>query len=410
MGDSKNTPEYQTAQAAQDYIEKHLFDPLGIMYSGIDIKTNKPFEKDFITPIKVSRRAAFDPWSYWTYEDAIMGMGFYIDALVRKYEITRDRKCLDRAHEIWLVVRKIFYCSQIYGIGSFLRPYGAYDTMGKFMEPLGTDQAAPLFSGLYLYMKYADEETRLDITDIMLKTLIWYEQQNWRYFYYKDMIHHWDVPFQHAASYYLPAIAWAYKVTGEEKWKNYLDEKLALFKLEGYNLYTSFHWSSDLGVLADVMGESFGDYITPEIIEDGYERCMEEINAYNEPGYIKREYPESAEPGFKPYMKDGFDLYKALGARFFFSVHGGRKRPRDEFQSLCGFATVGHKPSLEKALDIIKIRQRVPEDFTHFLYEDYDILPEEIHLYARSIGIILVNWLRDYWLLRGQTSARRLTR
>jgi len=393
----------RTAGAAEKYIREHLFDPFGIMYSGIDLHTGKPFERDFITPVKVPRRAAFDPWSYWTYEDSIMSMGFYIDGLVRKFEITGEKACLEEAHKTWLIVRNIYYCSQVYGIGSFLRPYGGYDNMGKFAEPLGTDQAAPLFSGLYLYMKHAEGETTEEITDIMLKTLGWYEQQNWRYFYYKDMIHHWDVPFQHAASYYLPAIAWAWRVTGDGKWRKHLTEKLALFEQEGYNVYQSFHWSSDLGVLADAMGDEFAATFTPAVLEDGFRRCMAKVEEFNEPGFVKRMYPESAAACFRPYMKDDFEPSKRLGFRFFSCVHGGRVRIRDDFQSLCGLASVGHKEALGKALEIVKVFRNVPEDFTHFCAEDYDILPEEVHLYARSVGIYIVNWWRDYWLLRGLT-------
>jgi len=46
------------------------------------------------------------------------------------------------------------------------------------------------------------------------------------------------------------------------------------------------------------------------------------------------------------------------------------------------------------------LRTRVPEDFTDFLVEDYDILPEEVHLFARTVCAILPEAWRDYWLLR----------
>ena len=65
------------------------------------------------------------------------------------------------------------------------------------------------------YWKYAPAWIRDEIADIMVKTLTWYEQQNFRYFYYKTLTHAWelDLPcgWPHAASYYLPAIAFAGK-------------------------------------------------------------------------------------------------------------------------------------------------------------------------------------------------------
>lgn len=127
----------ETAQQVEAYIEKNLFDNAGIMYSSIDSHTGKPFERDFITSVKVPRRAVFDPWSYQTYEDSILIIGLYIDGLILKYGVKSDNVCLKRADELWAVVKNIYSCSQIHGIGTFLRPYGGYLTMSQFMEPLG---------------------------------------------------------------------------------------------------------------------------------------------------------------------------------------------------------------------------------------------------------------------------------
>ncbi len=76
-----------------------------------------------------------------------MSMGLYLDALVLQYEITGEAACLERAQRIWTMIERVFAASQVYGPGSFLRPYGGFLNMGKFMEPLGTDQAGPAFLG-----------------------------------------------------------------------------------------------------------------------------------------------------------------------------------------------------------------------------------------------------------------------
>src|SRR5688572_15069923 len=290
-------------------MEQHLFDAQGIMYSGIDGQTNQPFDPALLTPPTVPRRAECDAWNYWTYEDSVICIGLYIDGLVRKYEVTGDAKCLERAHSLWRVLRNVYSCSQVYGIGSFLRPYGGYEGMNTFVEPLGTDQASPMFSGLYLYQKYADDTTKAQIADVLLNSLIWYERQGFEYFYYKCFIHEWNVTYQHAASYYLQGIAWAAQVTGEQKWRDHLDAKMALFQQEGFtpfgNGQGSFCWGSDIVVLADIMGDDFTKFITPEMLRASYESCQARLAEYTEPGVIKRIFPESAKPGFKPYLKPG---------------------------------------------------------------------------------------------------------
>jgi rhamnogalacturonyl hydrolase YesR len=97
-----------TAAAVEAYIQANLFDPVGLMYSGIDSHTNRPFAREFMTPCKVPWRAAFDPWSYWTYEDSVMSMGLYLDGLVLQYEVTGDEECLQRAHRLWTVIERVY--------------------------------------------------------------------------------------------------------------------------------------------------------------------------------------------------------------------------------------------------------------------------------------------------------------
>ena len=222
-----------TAVAVEKYIEEHLFDPSGIMYGAIDSHTGVPFGRDFITPRKVPRRASFDPWSYWTYEDSVLSMGLYLDGLVLKYGVTGRSECLSRAKKVWDVVRAIYSCSQVHGIGSFLRPYGGFENMSRFMEPLGTDQASTLFSGLYRYLAYARFHDAAIIRRVMTKTLEWYEQQGFEYFYYKSFIHGYapkEPASDHGNSYYLPAIAWAASTFPQEPhWQKHLDMRLGYF-------------------------------------------------------------------------------------------------------------------------------------------------------------------------------------
>lgn len=403
----------QTATEAEAYIDTHFFGDIGrhyvtgqgIMYAFIDARTGKPFPKEFITPLKTPRRADIDPWAWWTYENTIENMGMYFDALIRKYEVTGDTSCLERCAALWQTTRDIYFASQVYGIGSFLRPYGGYEKMGAFAEPLGTDQAGPLFHGLYRYWKHADARTRTDIADIMVKTLEWYEQQGFRYFYYKNLIHDWDVNYscgwQHAGSYYLPAIAFAFHVTGEERWQRHLEEGLARFADPRYDIYHSFNWGSDLLILKELLGTQFDQVFTREVLDRGYTIWRAQMSHYTEPGIVRRMFPESAQSGFTPYLKPFDRATDPFGFAYYASVHQGRAMPYQERIFICALATLGYPGALEDALPLMLGRKRVPEDFTDILFEDGDLLPAEVHIYAYSVGSILFEWMRDYWMLRG---------
>lgn len=397
----------RTAIQVEDYIEKRFFSPYGVMYAYIDSHTGKPFARKFIAPDDVPRRAAFDPWSYWTYEDTVCTMGHYIEGLAHQFAVTGDATLLERARKQWHKARDFYSASQVCGDGNFLRLYGSYENMFRFLEPLGTDQASPLFSGLYFYSKHAEAETREEIADIMLKTLAWYERQGFCYFYYKSFFVPWGVDCQHGASFFLPAIALAAKRTREKKWRDLLKAKLALFKDPRYQLYRwgqgSFCWGSDLVVLRELLGKEFSTWFPRSMLESSYRRCLEDLKRYNESGMSYRLCPESKKPGFKPYMfpmRPPYERDLGMGYSYFYTVHQGRQYPRHEMHFLCGLAGLKFPGAMEQAKKLLAVYQDVPRDFTNMVADDYDELPKSVHIYARMTGTLQTEWFRNYWLLR----------
>jgi len=396
---------HETASLIEEYIKQHLFDEYGLMYSGIDSHTGKPFKREFITPVKVPGRAQFDPWSYWTYEDSVMSMGLYLDGLILQYEVTGNNACIRTAGNIWKAIENVYSCSQVHGIGSFLRPYGGFQQMHRFMEPLGTDQASPLFCGLYRYLPYSSRESAEDIKRVMLKTLEWYEQQGFKYFYYKSFIHGGMYSTCHSNSYYLPAIAWAASLYPQDKrWNKYLKIRLHLYKTGVAQLYPrkghpTFNWGSDLDILHRILGLDFRKTFTTDLLDEACAAVNESLENYEKPGMFKRMYPESAAPDFVPYVGKTKSI---INFAYHTTVHQGKMYPGHEIYFLLSLASVGYRTreTVELISELLALRSRVPGDFTHFLSEDYEKLPETVHIYARSVGVIMVGWWRNYWLLR----------
>ena len=153
-------------------------------------------------------------------------------------------------------------------------------------------------------------------------------------------------------------------------------------------------------MLAELLGERFAERFPKEVLEAAHERCRELLAEYDEPGRVKRLCPESREPGFKPSLAPGFGPAAGLGYRYFFVRHGGRVRPRLEVNFLVALAALGYEHAFEEALELMSLRRRVPADFTHMLSEDYGSLPEEVHLCARTVGPQMLEWWRNWWLLR----------
>ena len=112
--------------------------------------------------------------------------------------------------------------------------------------------------------------------------------------------------------------------------------------------------------------------------------------------------PESAEPHFTPTIaEDVAPEADPLGFAFYRTRHYGRYRPRHEIDILLALGAIGYQvdETTARASELMALFRAVPTDFTPFLAEDYDRLPETVHLYARSVGVEMVQWWRNYWFL-----------
>lgn len=408
-----------TTDDIEAYTETHMFDHAGLMMSGIDSHTNRPFDRSFVTDRKVPRRAMFDPWSYWTYEDTMMSTGHYLEGLVLKYEVTGDVSLLERAIAVWETCLDVFYQSQVYGgLGCFLRPYGGFDEMERFGEPLGTDQAAPVFFGAYRLSKHVNADTRNEIVRTWVHALKWYADQGYVYRYYKSHQHYWRPPgHHHGSSFYLPAIAFAALETGEQRWKDDLVFHLnrVLCSPEARKSSKGIAWNFKQGgllVLKDLMdalGEPFEQHFTSDVLAQMHGDVTHWLEAYNEPGMLHRDFPESVSPGFIPYEKPRNSSRRDLKHAYAGWVHGGRQRPRHEATVLAALGVLGNEEARTQAIDVFALRQDVPREFSIYLAEDYDSTPPSKHLYSRTVGAMMLDWWRNVWvLLHDQSNQRKV--
>ncbi|MCK5734515.1 MAG: hypothetical protein KAI38_10030, partial [Candidatus Latescibacteria bacterium] len=204
-------------------------------------------------------------------------------------------------------------------------------------------------------------------------------------------------------------IAWAADTfPNDEQWRRHLDERLGYFVSGQYPVYPrgshqpTFCWGSDFAILKRILGPRFDPVFTGERLDEAFEAVTEVLATYVEPGVLKRVCPESADPDFRPVVDPGFDPRKGLGFAYSHTRHHGRFRPKNEINFLIALAAVGYRKreTAQWAAELLSLRTAVPRDFTRFLADDYDLLPETVHLYARSVGIIMVVWWRNYWFLR----------
>jgi len=173
-------------------------------------------------------------------------------------------------------------------------------------------------------------------------------------------------------------MAFAAQVTGEEKWRKLLQEKLPLAQGSGSDLMNTFKRGSDLVMLAELLGPDFEQAFPQALLDSGYQEALEYLAQFTLPG-----------------------MTAPAGS-------GARTRPEERgFYFLCGLVTLGHPGAAEKALSVLSAPKKVPEDFTTFLSDDSDKLPKTryVQLQARAVGYQLIMWYRNYWILRKATLA-----
>lgn len=218
----------------EDYLYKHFFDEDGILLSYIDKKTGKPFDFEYINTQKLWKIPCERLEEYHAYEDSMMNYGFYLTYLYEKYNATGDCKVLEQMKQTMEMIFKIYEISQQIENGFFGRPYGGLNRIVHNKEPLGTDQIAPLLSGVGLYRNIASDIEKRKIDQMVVDSLEWYRKQGYQYLWYKFFIHKYtDKNMSHALNFYLPCAYWAYNFTGDIK---YYEDYKKFYEYIFYNL------------------------------------------------------------------------------------------------------------------------------------------------------------------------------
>jgi len=139
--------------------------------------------------------------------------------------------------------------------------------------------------------------------------------------------------------------------------------------------------------------------------------AITDLKRYDAPGMTYYQHAEAKQPGFKPYVLPIEPPYArdwGLGFPELYTVHQGRVRPRHETHFLCALTALGYPGAREQFLQLLAISERVPHDFTNIVADDLAQMPDTV-IAARSVGSMLAEWFRNYWLVRSVEPRDRQT-
>ena len=210
---------HERALAFEDDIEKYLLDDKGLLLTMLNMDTMKPFPKNYFN----NKNYMTYPGQNWNdygdllhYENVGMVSGAYLAAMIWKYKATKNPEALEKAYRTFKGIKWLFDVSQKVEEGFYCKCYG-----GKISEEISSDQYIYTFSGLELFMEFADHDTKCQCIDMIEKMVRFWIRKKYLYRYFGQYLN-W--PLER-----FPGFAWlAYKYTQKSE---FLDEYMRLCSL-----------------------------------------------------------------------------------------------------------------------------------------------------------------------------------
>lgn len=205
----------EKADFIQDFYEKVLFSPSGIVYcmQKIDDDCIRPFkEEDFIG----CRETDFKKWgsgapensvAYYGNENSITTSGIYLAAQCYRYKVTGSGKALEQAYKAFNSLSEIYNLSAADGKPGFMcKPYGF-----KKSSQTSGDQYLHASWGLFEFYPIADEITRKRIVEMSVSFVDFFIKADYIHNYCgKDWDLKGDRQAYNAILVMLNMIAWYY--------------------------------------------------------------------------------------------------------------------------------------------------------------------------------------------------------
>jgi hypothetical protein len=207
----------------RNFIEKHMVDECGLVYSFMNAKTLKPWtdtELKAYNLMPVCHPNITSPAEYYAYENSLMGTGEYASSQVDRFEVTGDGEALGTAaHQVGAIMQ-VFYQGELFEKGFLPKPFGGIRKCA-YSHELSPDQQVKCLAALRSYQRYAPASQKRIIDDYIVAMADYHQA--------RGFIHPRRESFvvtpenrPHAISILLPVLMCAYNITGDVKYRKAL--------------------------------------------------------------------------------------------------------------------------------------------------------------------------------------------
>lgn len=204
------------------FLEAHMVDECGLVLSHLNADTLLPWRPEELAG---ADRPPFchphckDPAAYMAYEDSLMATGEYAHSQVLRFQLTGEAEALAAAaHQVSAILRVLFEGAK-FEKGFLPKPFGGIGRCAHLSHELSPDQYIKCMAALRAYQPYAPPSLSRTIDDYLVAIADYFTARRFLHPRRESMV---VTPENrpHAAAHYIPALAIASRITGDQ---GYLD-------------------------------------------------------------------------------------------------------------------------------------------------------------------------------------------
>jgi hypothetical protein len=303
--------------------------------------------------------------------------------------------------------------------GFWRRLYGGIGAKRPWEEPLGTDQQYAILYGTWRVYDLLPEKLQADVKKATIGSLRWYMRQGYSYLYTNQIYHSIEpVPKHlqskmtadfcgpHALSYYIPALLWCHKLTGQQRFiddynwmlERYIRNADAKTHEKQFSRWMGLYMAYELAPQKD---KALFDGIMQELLPK-YMLVMERIakNRGIGPGFEKWLQPDWSsvtEPNIPHRPDEDYDDVSVYSEPF----QKLRYVPLCQVRDMLIYANYHPENVNLNVLRSILLYADTPAHFTIYYDPTDTIMPKPLEHLSRWMHTwSYVGWIGSYWKLR----------
>ena len=207
----------ERARDIEAFVESHMVDSNGVVYTYVDRATGKPLTNEVIEPVDRIRLRKGTTAGWWAYENCTMVTAAYMQGMLYRYECEGDVHALARARRCFQALLYIYEMGKELEEGFMPKIYD-----NQFTEETSSDQVLFGMCALDHFHQHASGSEKKQISRMIANMTRFFVKRGYKYTYFgiKDM--QWPL----ARFTFNNLMAW--KHSGEELFKKEYDRLLEL--------------------------------------------------------------------------------------------------------------------------------------------------------------------------------------